>query len=706
MQERIGRWTKCIILAIEWLITHLIISIPSLIILLILIYFLWINEQGKDAIIDLDYENSISGYTLLCGALIVLGFFNTTWIIRSNYLLAKLHRARLGRDWDYIFISIFGHLPALLVGLAVYNTYSKLDPLFFISFVLFILVLFAIVLKIFILPYLRKNPNEAIFITSILIFSCLASLLIRNRGLALISPFLIYITAIIISYNFVSKSPGNATLRFKIASFINSRLRWINLLLVLIFLILALQVDSIIPPIIAVVYSLFFLLSVTYFINHLIIKSRTEHNYSLQFGLGAALILGLMLYSTDKTNKNHIFHIDPASDQHKSARSIDRAPIDEHIKSWVFDKIELDTTCQKKHNIVLVNSYGGGIRATIWTNMVLSKIMENTNEKLKNDLLSITGSSGGMIGAGIFFASLDSPQSHKTSNAFNFHTNRDYLSPLILRYFSIDILRSIIPVCWKLIPDRHRNLEKQLEYHYSVTYNSHKLSKNFLNSSISSAGSFIVATSYHSQKQQLAIYSPLKIADSEDIIDLYQESSILLRNKILGVPFSTAITQSARFPFVSPKGYHNAEHVFKDAGFIDNLGGSVSQIVLEEIRSLFDRENFDLDDFNISVVILNNSIASSTLEESDYSSSILKDVYGVSSKFANEYKLKELERVIHHMKLEGYNVNKVIIEPHIAPNTVNYPLGWFFSEQALNQIHNEAMNEASKKLDEIYPVGY
>jgi hypothetical protein len=114
-----------------------------------------------------------------------------------------------------------------------------------------------------------------------------------------------------------------------------------------------------------------------------------------------------------------------------------------------------------KPRVVIVCTSGGGIRAAVWTTVVLEGL-EETVPGLRDNIRIITGASGGMVGAGLYVADFESRRPADTDPATGLGTYsrllaRDSLTPTVQTMLLTDL-----PHVWLPGPmprDRGRDLE-------------------------------------------------------------------------------------------------------------------------------------------------------------------------------------------------------------------------------------------------------
>lgn len=337
------------------------------------------------------------------------------------------------------------------------------------------------------------------------------------------------------------------------------------------------------------------------------------------------IIVGYILFNNNNVGKYPINIItqnnsnNALSDQIGSnAEKVRNVKEEKRLNADMYTDTWLSTLSNKYPNdstIYLVANYGGGIRAAYWTNLVLAKLMDETGGTFYDKVYAITGSSGGQLGAGLFMA--HGIQTIPAGSSYidliqSFYEESDFLSPMISKLLGIDLLKSFIPL--SIINDRQTTVEKAMELRSSKIFKRKTFEDPFLLhwSDTIHKPIFIVNSTY-TQRGIRAFYSPVKLSQAHntngiDIIDslrTYGES--LTPKKNYAVPFSAAVMQGARFPFVSPAGSLPNDMQFVDAGYFDNLGAqSISDILDILTFSLYENEDWKCR-YKIKILLINSS---------------------------------------------------------------------------------------------------
>jgi hypothetical protein len=271
---------------------------------------------------------------------------------------------------------------------------------------------------------------------------------------------------------------------------------------------------------------------------------------------------------------------------------------------------------EKINYVVFVSAAGGGLRAGYWTASVLARLFDcvpNFSERL----FAISGVSGGSLGAGLYASLVRDLQSsnEKSRQTCADHPasiidpalpkremqakltdflENDFLAPVVASLFFRDLPQSLIPI--QFIPDRAAILEKAFEQSWHVAcasrvYGASCLEPNqfeesfFQTRDASGWTPVLFFNGTHEETGKRIITSHVRI-DQDSFFDALDFFSLVQRD----VALSTAVLNSARFPFVSPAGAltrlrsdGNAD-VFGsviDGGFFENYGATTLQEVVD-----------------------------------------------------------------------------------------------------------------------------
>jgi len=313
-------------------------------------------------------------------------------------------------------------------------------------------------------------------------------------------------------------------------------------------------------------------------------------------GIPLITLLILLAVVSSSSNDNHAIRpFDSKSTQDN------RPHIAQALKDWEKAHCVPDVTPKTCDPFIIVATAGGGIRAAYWTGLVLGHLHDK-NPAFDKHVFAISGVSGGSVGATVYRSVLaDAGQGTCKDGVLKctlMVLSEDYLSPLSASLLYPDLLQRFLP--WSLLPDRAKTFEESWEEKYKSLIGTGTLKSSFsaasqqpgimpalfLNSTWSNNGRRIVASSYNT-----------------DGISEFKLSNDLLKTIGYDIRLSTAMHNSARFPYVSPPGsWHEGEDDDKtagkivgrlqDGGLFENFGAETAMEILNYARTQL-KEGFD-----------------------------------------------------------------------------------------------------------------
>ncbi|MGZ3776091.1 MAG: hypothetical protein ACXVI9_00445 [Mucilaginibacter sp.] len=399
--------------------------------------------------------------------------------------------------------------------------------------------------------------------------------------------------------------------------------------------------------------------------------------------------------------------------------------LDVYAKNWLLKREGEMQAFSHNHNnqpypVYFVNAHGGGIRAAIWTTMVVGTLDSTlrsyagkTHDSLgfQHYVFSYSGASGGTVGnallCGARYTYANAPWGDNI-----FYPKRqalyktDNLTSDIVALLGRDMIMYSFGVKRQYfhIVDRGRLMEQDWEYnanHQKIDLST-QMSQIWCDDKMEVP--LLFANTYDIHDGKKGIVAPV-LLDSTDF-----PATILLEQKPELLPtadlrLSTAAFLSARFPYVSPTGKFGLHH-FTDGGTIENSGGETSQQVInvfERVRKkLIDNGHTALKNMTINVLALPNEVA--PIESPEQKANIYEPIgppLGILETVnSNALKAEEINRN-HYNKLP---YSYVLFRPDlVAGNHVwpILPLGWQISDYALNAMATSAQ-EYPSKLDTVY----
>ena len=243
----------------------------------------------------------------------------------------------------------------------------------------------------------------------------------------------------------------------------------------------------------------------------------------------------------------------------------------------------------------VVDAEGGGIRAAYWTVTVLGEI-QNRHPSFASHVFSLSGVSGGSLGASVFVALLN--ESRERAAPFDIKTTgqeilgEDFLSPAVAAILYPDLVQRFLPVSVSAF-DRATTLEQSWEraWHKHVggrNRMSEPFDRLWEGRSQWTPALLLNATWVETGKRIIA--SNMRVAASrrrEDFVDVEDANAFFAPRSI---SLSTAAHMSARFTYVSPagslvKGGRTYGRVV-DGGYFENSGATTTLAILQTIDQL------------------------------------------------------------------------------------------------------------------------
>lgn len=385
----------------------------------------------------------------------------------------------------------------------------------------------------------------------------------------------------------------------------------------------------------------------------------------------------------------------------------------DYVRSWLeqrkdeMNKFNAETNTP--YPVFFVNSYGGGIRATAWTTMVIGKLdkdlLRYNDQDFQHYVFSYSGASGGTVGLSLLCASrmgLENPSSRQIfyPDSADLVYKHDYLTGNLVGVFGRDALMSSIAQNW--YADRARLQESTWEKimaNYNINY-SIPISKGWLGLKMEIP--LLFSNTYDINTGYKGIVAPVKL-DTADF------PGTVFVNNLIGkkedIRLSTAALMSARFPYVSPTGKFDENHHFTDGGILENSGAETSYQTLLVFKSIIDSlkktpgSGFENTNIKFNILSLPNGLAQiDSLERVTNLNEIVAPALGIlNSRNGNTVKSDSINRFTAKRNQWGY----FSIRP--KERKINgawpvLPLGWQISDYALLQM-KATINDQQKAFD-------
>ncbi len=370
-----------------------------------------------------------------------------------------------------------------------------------------------------------------------------------------------------------------------------------------------------------------------------------------------------------------------------------RKLIHAYFDEWV-EARQLDTTAN--FPVIFIGAEGGALRTGCFTSMMLARLQDSL-PNFKDYLFCYSSVSGGSLGVNFFNALTQAPSlpaNYKTVTR-NFY-NKDFLSATTGKLIFAEILNAFIP---RLQPvfDRARALEITWENSFAEATGLKDDANLFAANFSTHAGNpqqkdnaVVLINITEVESGSRTIWSNVQIdpVNFKKVIDLQKKSLVQL-------PYSTAISLSARFPLVSPAGaieWKTGKRLhYVDGGYYENKGALGIAEALEAIKKNSKYKNkaeFFVIQFHFSEESAGEYRGIEFLNESR---EILGAITNVRSGHTN-YSYEELFRVCKEY-------NGVLIPLHLPLDGHKVPMNWVLSSAALTRIEEVCNGMLRKELN-------
>jgi hypothetical protein len=319
----------------------------------------------------------------------------------------------------------------------------------------------------------------------------------------------------------------------------------------------------------------------------------------LRINLVLFIVIAGVIVAASVPNDYHAVRLLPSSHRSQSSTTSSQLSLNDYFHSWLLHRKDEILSTADEYPIFLVNTYGGGIKAAAFTNMVFSYMDSTLIRNSKNHkgfehyVFSVSGASGGTIGASVQCAYraryLDSAAGAYSLDHFEKFYKHDFLTPVLGNMIGRDVWASIAgyPV-WR---DRSA-IQEGIWEGFGRSSLDISLDRNFnilWDTAAANPARFEVPLLF---SNTLNIDDGLKgIMAPVDLSHRDFPGTIFVRERLAALnaqrkkekdlpmymPLMTGAFLSARFPFISPSGKIGPGYHFMDGGAKDNSGASTSE---------------------------------------------------------------------------------------------------------------------------------
>jgi hypothetical protein len=260
-------------------------------------------------------------------------------------------------------------------------------------------------------------------------------------------------------------------------------------------------------------------------------------------------------------------------------------------------------TGKKKPKLILLNTSGGGLRASMWTMEVLSTLDSTFNGNFFEQTQLITGASGGMIGASYYRQLFLQSKTDTTHYQHQYYTNKigkDLLNPLAFSIATSDFLfryQSFRDGNYTYTKDRGYSFEQRLVQNLDGVFADTRLFDYYLPESNAEIPMIIFSPAVVNDGRRMLIspqpISYLSYSDDSLYTSTYSSmeniefSHFFERNNAVNLKFTSAMRMSATFPYILPMVTMPTDPPIElmDAGVRDNFGLKTSVEFLRTFKN-------------------------------------------------------------------------------------------------------------------------
>lgn len=417
-----------------------------------------------------------------------------------------------------------------------------------------------------------------------------------------------------------------------------------------------------------------------------------------------------------------------------------RVPLENDFEWWARNLVNKEVTRKTLSSsdtlsvpVIFVATEGGGIRALVWTALVLQK-MEKEFPGVYKKIYGISGVSGGGVGATFYVSYLRDQLKSQGGLApddpgFTNAIRNDFLSDVLSAFLFQDNLQNILPFAVESF-DRTRRLEDAWSHAFSYHTDHDTFEQGFTelyaDTSLQLPRLFINGTLAESGQKTIVSYPMIHGAASpKNAPDVLKDEIDLLQVIGKDVPVKTAASLCSRFPYLTSGGLitglggKKIGHVI-DGGYKENTGLETVWQLLLRLKPIMQKlQNDSLDTamsqkikvkFKPIVFFIKNSPPTQVLDSTRVVPSFLHElkIPILGSGNASDRRTPTINALTDNVFKNHYYIDRGIDqkeEPiHCEYLAINLdrsisggftlPLGWYFSKNSFNFVE--------KKTDEIF----
>ena len=301
------------------------------------------------------------------------------------------------------------------------------------------------------------------------------------------------------------------------------------------------------------------------------------------------------LYGLDYASKKIEYNNEAVNNAvNKNMVNADIAATQKILDNW--HRNVLNKYGETKPKLILINTAGGGLKATYWTFHLLQELEKQTNKKLFDHTVLMTGASGGMIGAAYFRELYLRSKTHEKIN----YLDTVYLEDAgkdLLNGMATSIATNDIFYPWQTFNYKGYSYKKDRAYMFdkklneNTNYTMDKLMSAYKKPEQSAMIPMMIVGATIINDQRFLFFSPQSVSylikpyikNSKGYVDDMSTDAVefnrFFKDKGAGnLNFIDALRTNATYPYIMPAVYlpTNPEIKAMDAGIRENSGLAVS----------------------------------------------------------------------------------------------------------------------------------
>ncbi len=278
------------------------------------------------------------------------------------------------------------------------------------------------------------------------------------------------------------------------------------------------------------------------------------------------------------------------------------------LRDWMAKQPYKPAGAKDSYPMYVVNAEGGGIRAAYWSAMVLGRI-QDANPCFADQLFSLSGVSGGSLGASVFVALLvehraagggRSCRESVPPGPFSIQSRaeeilgEDFLSPVAAAMLYPDLLQRVLPFPVPAF-DRAVAIEQAWERAWRIQMPdtdrlAQPLDRLYQDKKSWTPALFLNATWVETGKRLIASNVQIIAPGAQDSVDFVDVEDAQRFFAPRSIALSGAAHMSARFTYVSPAGAMVKEGKVRgrvvDGGYFENSGATTTLEILKTLPLL------------------------------------------------------------------------------------------------------------------------